>query len=270
MSGYAKIALKAFVCAFFFTVFTTGAEKPTIVLVHGAFQDAASTWSKVEPDLKAKGYKVLTVNLPGRDGDPTDPRKLTTEEYKQTVLDAISGQRAPVVLVGHSFGGITISNVAEAAPEKIKALVYLSAYLPKDGDSLQSLSQTDANSNLAKDGNFVVSPDYKYASVKAEHGADLFGNDADGALQEAIGKSLIQEPLAPMANAVKLTSARFGKIPKYYVETMRDVVVSPSLQERMIKGAAVKTVFKVDAGHASYATRPHEVARAILAVAALQ
>lgn len=167
-----------------------------------------------------------------------------------------------------SFGGITISKVAETAPEKIRALIYLSAYLPQNGESLQSLSQTDADSKLGQDENFVVSPDYKYAGVKPEHFTDLFGNDAKGVVKNAIGKSLIQEPLAPMANPIKLTADRFGRVLKYCIETTEDLVVSPALQERMIEGAGVKRVFKVAAGQASYLAQPRAVAKDILACAA--
>ena len=209
-----RIFLTVLFCLFALSSAGFAKEKPAIVLVHGAFQDAPCTWSKVEPELKAKGFKVLTVNLPGRGSDQADPSKLITEDYKQAVLNVISAQTQPVILVGHSFGGITISNVAEATPDKIKALIYLS--------------------------------------------------------KEAIGRSLIREPLAPMANPVKLTPERFGSVPKYYMETTRDVVVSRSLQERMIKQGDVKNVFRIDAGHASYITQPHAVAQAIASVAGQQ
>jgi pimeloyl-ACP methyl ester carboxylesterase len=245
----------------------SGIKKSTVVLVHGAFQ-TANAWSRVTPKLAADEVSVVTVNLPGRDADGTDPDKLTTEYYQQAVLQAISAETSPVLLVGHSFGGITISNVAEAAPEKIAALVYLSAFLPKDGESLQSLAQTDADSGLGKDGNFVVSADYAYASIKPENAADIFGNDATPADREAIGQSLIREPLTPMAIPVKLTFARFGRVPKYYIETSEDRIVSPSLQTRMVANGGVRRVFKINAGHASYMTRPAEVAQAILAIAA--
>lgn len=255
-------------CAFVLSVGNTAKEKPAIVLVHGAFQDGPTTWAKVAPGLRAKGYSAVVVNLPGRDGDSADPHALTTEIYREAVLRAIPSGAQPVILVGHSFGGITISNVGQAAPEKIKALVYLSAYLPKDGQSLQSVSEADKDSKLGQDGNFVISPDYKYASVKAEHGADLFANDAKGPIKDAIDKSLIQEPLAPMGNPVSLTPDKFRAVPKFYIETTQDMVVSPALQKQMINGAGVKRVFKISAGHACYITQPDAVTQAILAVAA--
>jgi hypothetical protein len=102
--------------------------------------------------------------------------------------------------------------VAQAARETVKALVCVSAYLPRSGDSLQFLAQTDKDSKLGQDGNIVVSPDYKYASIKPEHGADLSASDAKGPVRQAIGKSLIQEPLAPMANAIALTTGKFGTV----------------------------------------------------------
>jgi len=240
------------------------ASKPTIVLVHGAFQTGESTWRKVKPELEANGYKVIVVNLPGRNGDGADPKTLTTEVYRDVVLKAMETEKAPVVLVGHSFGGITISNVAEAAPEKIKALVYLSAYLPQDGQSLMSLAQTDRDSYLAKPGNLVLAPDYSTASIKDEQKAEIFGNDATGEDRDAIAASLIAEPAAAQGMPAHLTEARFGKVPKYYIETTQDRTVSPFLQEQMIGHAKLVKVTKINAGHAAYITQPNAVAAAII------
>lgn len=261
-----RAVLKTLFCLFVFSGVGFAEEKPAIVLVHGAFQDAQSTWSKVEPELKAMGYKVLAVNLPGRNSDQTDAQKLTTKDYKQAVLKMISAETHPLVLVGHSFGGITISNVAEAAPEKIKALIYLSAYLPQNGDSLQSLSQTDADSKLGQDGNFVVSLDYKYASVKPEHFADLSGNDAKGVVKEAIGK----DSGTSYAHGQPCQTYRrpLRTSPQVLHRDHRRSDGQPALQGRMTEGAGVKRVFKAAVGHATYVTQPRAVAKDILAVAA--
>ena len=246
------------------TVPTTAAvNKPTMVLLHGAFQDGQSTWKKVRPELESRGYKVVVVNLPGRDGDRADPKSLTTAVDRDTVLPAIGAEALPVVLVGHSFGGITISNVAEAAPHRIKALVYLSACLPKDGESLMTLAQTDRDSYLGKPGNLVLTPDYSVASIKEDQKAEIFANDAVGADRNAIVASLIPEPAAAQGMPVKLTAANFGRVPKSYIETTLDHCVSPSLQEQMMWHTKLVKVTKLDAGHASYITRPKAVAAAI-------
>ncbi len=239
------------------------AAKPTIVLVHGAFQDGQSTWSKVKPELEANGYKVVAVTLPGRDGDGADPHTLTVEMYRDTVLKAIQAEKDPVVLVGHSFGGITITNVAEAAPDKIRALVYLSAYLPQNGESLQSLAKQDPDSGLAKPGNLVFAPDYSTAAIADSAKADTFANDAHGADRDAIVASLIPEPAGPQGVGVKVTDANFGRVRKFYIQTLQDHVVTPGLQTQMISHSSIVKVTKIDAGHASYITKPKEVAAAI-------
>jgi pimeloyl-ACP methyl ester carboxylesterase len=234
--------------------------KPTIVLVHGAFQDGASTWPRVQSILEHDGYKVVVVNLPGRDNDGADPKTLTTALYRDTVLNAIKSETAPVVLVGHSFGGITISNVAEAAPEKIKALVYLSAYLPQDGQSLMDLAKTDRDSLMGKPGNLLLNADYTVATIAPDAKADIFANDANDADRQAIIASLIPEAAGPQGMPVKLTAANWGKVPKFYLETTQDHCVSPYLQEQMIAKASLVKVMKIAAGHASYITKPQEVA----------
>ncbi len=237
--------------------------KPTIVLVHGAFQDGENTWARVRPQLETNGYKVIVVTLPGRDNDGSDPKTLTTVQFRDTVLKAIEGEKLPVVLVGHSFGGITISNVAEASPDKIKALVYLSAYLPQDGQSLMDLAKTDRDSHLGKPGNLVLAPDYSTASINPDAKADVFANDANDEDRSVIVNSLISEAAAPQGMPVKLTQANWGRVPKFYLETTQDHCVSPYLQEQMISHATLVKVTKIDAGHASYITKPHAVVEGI-------
>src|SRR5215471_21069049 len=125
----------------------TAAPKPEIVLVHGAWEEA-NIWQAVTTLLKNDGYHVVTVTLPGRPSSPLSPDKASLDLYRDTILNAIGNPAQPVVLVGHSFGGITISLAAEAAPQKIKTLVYVSAYLPKDGQSLLDLGNSDKDSKI--------------------------------------------------------------------------------------------------------------------------
>lgn len=237
----------------------------TIALLHGAFQNGQSTWRKVAPLLESHGHRTLVIELPGRNGDGADPHTLSLDLYRDTVLSALAGEPEPVILVGHSFGGITISQVAEAAPEKLAALVYLSAYLPRNGESLLALAGGDRDSLLGKPGNLVFNADYSVASVLEDQKAEIFGNDAMGDDRAAIVASLIPEAARPQGMPVTLTEERFGRVPKHYIETTLDRCVSPYLQETMISHTAVAGVTKIEAGHASYITQPEAVAAAILA-----
>ena len=106
------------------------APLPTIALVHGAWEES-NVWDNVTPKLRADGYKVIVITMPGRPSDPLPLNMVSLYLYRDTILKSIDQERHPVVLVGHSFAGMTISAVAEAAPSKIETLVSLAAYLPK-------------------------------------------------------------------------------------------------------------------------------------------
>src|SRR5579862_227704 len=103
------------------------AAKPTIVFVHGAFANASS-WSKVVSALQNKGFTVAAVQ---------DPMSSLADDVAATrrVLEKIQG---PVVLVGHSYGGAVIT---EAATSNVKALVYINAFAPDEGETLVSLQK---------------------------------------------------------------------------------------------------------------------------------
>ena len=99
------------------------ASADTFVLVHGAFQDAAS-WAGVAAGLTAAGHTAVTVMLPGR-GDGKPASEVTMADHVAAVQAAIEGAGGLVILVGHSFGGMVISAAAEADPSNIASLVYV-------------------------------------------------------------------------------------------------------------------------------------------------
>src|SRR5258708_26771291 len=104
----------------------------TYLLIHGAWH-GAWCWRNVIPQLTWTGHTVIAPDLPGHGDDLTPLACVTLESYVQAVtnlLDALPLEEQ-VILVGHSFGGIVISQVAEERPERIQCLVYLSALLPK-------------------------------------------------------------------------------------------------------------------------------------------
>ena len=234
-----------------FGVKAMAAEKPAIVLVHGAFEDS-HIWDGVSAKLRADGYRVIYADLPGRPSAPMATNLVSGDMYRDTVLNAINAESQPVVLVGHSFGGIAVSAVAEAAPAKVKTAVYLAAYLPQDGESMLSLAKQDRDS---KAGPALQIDEAKgMISINYAARADLFANGAPEGLRKVLPDLIIDEPLGPIVTPVKLTAQRFGKVDKVYIHTAQDQVVSPYLQQKMVAATPARLEFTLNTGHTPFLT----------------
>jgi pimeloyl-ACP methyl ester carboxylesterase len=244
------------------------ASADTFILVHGAFQDGAS-WSAVVQGLTAAGHTAVAVTLPGR-GDGKPAGEVTMADHVAAVRAAIDGAGGPVMLVGHSFGGMVISATAEADPSNIATLVYVAAYLPRvgttPGDSMQELALSDHHGAWQQDS-FVVAADYSSASVNPRDRVALFANDTDAATAEAIASAMVDEPLAPLATPVALTPERFGSLRAAYVVTLRDKAVSTNLQLTMIGRGLVAEAVPLDAGHAPQVTATDALVQALITAA---
>ena len=114
----------------------------TFVLVHGAWH-GSWCWKKVVPLLEEAGHEVVTLDLPGHGDDGTPVSEVTLVTYAERVCDVLDEQSELVVLVGHSMGGLVISEAAERRPEKIKLLVYLTGFLLANGKTLIETAQAD-------------------------------------------------------------------------------------------------------------------------------
>ena len=235
------------------------AAKPPIVLVHGAWE-TSSIWDGVAAKLKHDGYRVQVVTLPGRPGHSMPANQVSMDSHRKAIAAVVAKERAPVVLVGHSFAGFPISAVAEAEPGRIRTLVFLAAYLPQDGQSLLGVATSDKGS---KAGPAVqIDKDHALATVAPDARAGLFANDAPPQVGAAVANAIVPEPLAPLATPVRLT-ARFAHVNKVYIHTARDQVVSPGLQAVMVAATPVRMERTLDTGHAPFVTNPDGVAAAI-------
>src|SRR6202000_2939674 len=252
-----KLSLAALaLSALAFGTTAVAAQKPPIVLVHGAFEDA-QVWGHVTTKLQTDGYKVVAVELPGRPGAPAAPDKVSLDLYRDTVVTALNTFHRPAFVVGHSFGGIVIADAAETAPKKVKTLVFVAAYLPQDGDSLVSMAQKDADAKIGP--HLQIEKEKGMASIEYSARADLFANGAPEALRQAIPDLILDEPLAPLATPVKVTSANFGKVDKVYIHTAFDQVISPAFQAQMVASTPVRTEYTLQTGHTAFLTNPDEL-----------
>jgi pimeloyl-ACP methyl ester carboxylesterase len=238
--------------------------KPTIVLVHGAWADASS-WDQVIPILRREGYTV--------DAPPNPLRGLTTDaSYLASYLNTITG---PVVLVGHSYGGAVITNAATGNPN-VKALVYVDAFAPTQGETLEQLTFAQPGSCLAGGGtlsnvfNLAVDPsqpagDYDLY-LKIPPGIDYAGFDACFATYVPPNQAAIlgatQRPLAVGAFTAASGLPAWATIPSWAVIGREDQAIPPSELTFMAQRAHAAITY-VTAGHLSMITQPGRVADVI-------
>jgi len=247
--------------------FTAQAQKTinknakTIVLVHGAWSDA-SAWDAVIPALKAQGEEVINVNLAGHGKDTTSFASINFETYVNQVKAAI-GNRTNVILVGHSFGGMMISQVAEEVPAQVKKLVFLAAALPHDGESLLSLAKQDPASHIGN--SLTIDQEHGTAIIAKDAVADIFAADAPQQVQDYITANIKPEPLAPLATSVHLTEPNFGHTKKVYIYTVNDHAISYPAQQYMVKASHVAKVYTLQSSHTPFVSMPDKLAAILIA-----
>lgn len=228
---------------------------PTIVLVHGAFADAAS-WAPVTKNLLARGY---TVAVP-----PVFNRSLIGDSaYIKSFVEQIDG---PVILAGHSYGGavITVAGVAE----NVVGLVYVSAYALDEGESLGALQGGFPDSDLA--ANLVYAP---YPIEGAEPGTDVSVKiesfpavfAAGVPLADAQVLAVSQRPLSAIAFGDNAPVAAWKTKPGWGIVSSADHTINPDVERFGYTRAGLRKVIEIDAPHLVMQTHPTEVADFIVA-----
>jgi pimeloyl-ACP methyl ester carboxylesterase len=231
-----------------------GVVKPTVVLVHGAWADSGS-WDRVIQRLQRDGY---TVYAPP---NPLQGLKTDTD----TIADFLGTIRGPIVLVGHSYGGAVITNAA-VGDSQVKALVYVDAYLPAQGESIGALTPAGscfAVSDVNTVFNFVPIPNLpneKDAYVKQSVFPGCFANGLPA--REGAMLAATQRPLATGALSDKSGVPAWQTIPSWAVVGTDDRVIPIAGQLSMAKRAHAH-ITEVDAPHLSMISNPHVVARVI-------
>ncbi len=237
--------------------------KSNFVLCHGAFSDE-SAWAYVTPILERAGAAVSLVTLPGHtDADTANAGRVTLADYVAAVEAKLDASGAPVILVGHSMGGVAITQTAEENAGKIAALVYLSAYLPENGKSLFDYSQ-DPESKLGP--NIKLDQEHGVGTITLETMQAAFFNDTPADLATAALKRLRPEPLQPFVTPVSTTAEHFGSLPRYYITTLHDRAVGPALQKAMYTAQPVEHVYTLETDHSSYFSQTNQLATALLAI----
>lgn len=228
------------------------------VLVHGAWHDG-TCWDGVRAALEAAGHAVHTPTLAGH--GPDADLRATHADCVQGVVDCIAGQSLEdVVLVGHSFGGTVIQKVAEALPERLARLVFLNAFVLRDGESLNDALPEDfarvfeVAARRSGDGTMVV---------PFEVFREMFIGDADLPTARRVYAGL--RPVALALIAERLELSRFFRLqtPRSYVNCTEDMAFPPQAggwHPGMSARLGVFRLVQMPGSHESMYTRPAELA----------
>jgi pimeloyl-ACP methyl ester carboxylesterase len=213
-----------------------------VVLVHGAFADG-SGWRRVGDILRKDGYTVTVVQ---------EPLTSLADDVAATKR-ALDLQQGPALLVGHSYGGVVITEAGNAP--NVAGLVYIAAFIPDQGESAVALlSQAPpANNDMraTKDDFLYIDP----AAFPADFAADLPPAEANFMAHS-------QAMLAKAAGGAPVTTAAWHQKKSWALIATRDHNINPDLERSMAKRAGSETI-EVPASHAVYVSKPEDVARLI-------
>lgn len=235
-----------------------------IVLVHGAFGRAAC-WDRVAPRLREAGHSVEAIDLPGQGDDPTPLHEITLDRYAERVCETLSGG-PPAVLVGHSMGGMVITQAAARCPENVARLVYVAAFLPADGQSLIDITQLPEAAGDSVQANLVVEGEPPVATMPPEAVREALCHCADDEAAAWAASIRGRQPVVPFTQPVSLGgpgAEAFAALPRAYVTGLQDRAIKPELQRRMLEAAGCDPVIEIDTDHSVWASRPDELATAL-------
>lgn len=218
-------------------------KNPTIVLVHGAFADS-SNWNGVVTRLRDRGYEVIAAPNQLRDVDKD-------ANYVASVVKAVDG---PVVLVGHSYGGVVISRAAQDLPN-VNALVYIAAFQPDTGESALELSGRFPGAKLGPDTTTVLVHDAEpELRIKPDDFRDVLAGDLPASTTETMAAT--QRPVTQKALTTGLQGEPAWRgLPSWALLATQDHAIPVRAQEFMAERAGSRIV-RVDAAHTVAVSNP--------------
>lgn len=234
----------------------------TFVLIHGAWH-GGWCWERLIPLLESAGHRAVAPDLPGHGADTTPMSRVTLDAYARRVAAVVRAQPEPVVLVGHSMGGIAITQGAEVAPEAIHTLVYLTAWLLPDGIAITD--ERDPRSPLPLNKVQIDGADAVTLHDEAAR-AHLYTDCSAADVAWALPR-LVPQAYAPLATPLRLTAARYGRIPRVYIECTADQTIPLAVQRRLHQRVSCREVMTLDTGHSPFLNAPADLASCLMQAA---
>ena len=237
----------------------------TFVLIHGAWH-AGWCWERVVPLLEQREHRVFTPDLPGLGQDRTPLRDVTLDIWTRFVSDLVASAGEPVILVGHSRGGIVISEVAERVPDAIASLVYLAAFLVPNEKTLAGMLTLSPARPVAA-GAVVMNEDGVSSTIAPGKLGPVFYNTTLQELQARAAKLVTAEPMMSFTAPVRTSDPRYGRVRRAYIECLQDNAIPIELQRLMQKALPCDPVVTLDTDHSPFYSAPSQLSDALDGIA---
>jgi pimeloyl-ACP methyl ester carboxylesterase len=238
------------------------------VFVHGAFSGAWA-WEGTAAELAGAGHRAVAIDLPGGGADQTPVAGVTLDAYAERICEALAADPEPAILVGHSMGGVAITQAAARCPERIALLVFVCAFMPGDGQSLIDLTKLPEGAGDQVQANITVAGDPPVATMAPEGmRAATMMCCTDEQIEWAVARRRPQ-PAAPMGTPVRIPAGALDGLRRAYVVCLQDRAIALPLQRRMIAEHPCVDVVEIDTDHSPYLSAPAELIAALERFAAL-
>lgn len=238
----------------------------TFLMIHGSWHGGWA-FEPLRVAIERAGHRLIAPDLPSAGADRTPLASVTLESWADFVSALACAQSDPVILCGHSRGGIVISEAAERSPHCIAALVYICAFLLPAGRSLGDHTATIPRSDVFQSG-LVPLADGSGITITGEAARAAFYHRAPSMARDDACARLCAEPLAPMVTPLTITPERYGSVPRHYIECLDDQALTIAEQRGMHAEMPCASVTTLDSDHSPFLTCPDRLVDALVRIAA--
>lgn len=231
-----------------------------IVLVHGAFCNERVWGDAFIAGLKAAGHSVETFDLPSHGADRTPRDQVTLQAYADRTVEQLRSSDEPAILVGHSMGGLVITQAADdflTAGGEIAQLVYIAAALPRDGKSQNDYTTLPEGSGDKISGGLVVEGSPKVATLMPGVAERALLNHCSPEVLESAEATLEGQVISVLFTPVSITNDRVIK--RSYILCREDYAIPAALQRLMASQTRDIRVFEMDSDHSPFLSHTTEL-----------